>query len=44
MWGKEQDSGKAESERESVRDRTLLEISGHVGNKIDHYKTCGVNV
>jgi hypothetical protein len=35
MWGKEQDSGETER-KESVRDRTLLERRGSVGNKIDH--------
>jgi hypothetical protein len=33
MRGREQDSG--ESERESVRDRALLEMRDSVGNKID---------
>jgi hypothetical protein len=35
MWGKEQDSGETEKERESVRDRVLLEEKDSVGNKID---------
>jgi hypothetical protein len=44
MQGKEQDSRETERERESVRDRVLLEMRDSIGNKKLLEKTFVSNV